>query len=141
MSMTHETFEREETVKGSSDRGFGLVFTAVFAVIGLWPLIHAHAPRWWSLAVAAAFLAVSLIRPALLAPLNRLWMRFGLLLHRVVNPIVMGLLFFLVLTPFGLALRLLGKDPLRRGFQAAAATYWIERLPPGPAPDTMKNQF
>lgn len=141
MSMTHETFEREETVKGSSDRGFGLVFAAVFAVIGLWPLIHATLPRWWSLGIAAAFLAVSLIRPALLAPLNRLWMRFGLLLHRIVNPIVMGLLFYVVLTPFGLVLRLLGKDPLRRGFDAAAATYWIQRLPPGPAPDTMKNQF
>lgn len=141
MSMTHEAFDREEPVKGSSDRGFGIVFTVVFAVIGLWPLIHGNGPRLWSLAVAFALLAVSLARPALLAPLNRLWMRFGLLLHRIVNPAVMGMLFYLVLTPFGCAMRLLGKDPLRRRFDPSAGSYWIPRSPPGPLPDTMKNQF
>ncbi len=141
MSMTHEAFDREEAVKGSSDRGFGIVFTVVFAIIGLWPLIHANGPRWWSLAIALALLAVALARPALLAPLNRVWMRFGLLLHRIVNPVVMGLLFYLVLTPFGFVLRMLGKDPLRRSFDPTARSYWIPRSPPGPLPDTMKNQF
>lgn len=141
MSMTHEAFDREEPVKGSSDRGFGYVFTVVFAIIGLWPLLHGNGLRWWSLGLAVVFLAVALVRPVLLAPLNRLWMRFGLLLHKVVNPLVMGMLFYLVLTPFGVALRLLGKDPLRRSFDPSAASYWIPRSPPGPLPDTMKNQF
>jgi hypothetical protein len=139
--MTHETFDREEAVKVSSDRSFGFVFTVVFALIGFWPLIHAHPPRWWSVGIAAAFLVVSLVRPVLLAPLNKLWLRFGLLLHKIVNPLVMGMLFYLVLTPFGFVLRRLGKDPLRRGFDAAAQSYWIVRTPPGPLPESMKNQF
>jgi len=136
-----ENFERDEPAHGSSDRSFGLVFTGVFLVIGLAPLLHDRPMRIWSLAVAAAFLAVALGRASLLAPLNRLWTRFGLLLHRVVNPIVMGVIFYLAITPFGLAMRLLGKDPLRRGFDRAAASYWIDRTPPGPAPQSMSHQF
>ncbi len=137
----HEDLRRDEEVKGSSDRSFGLVFTVVFAVIGCWPLIDAAQPRWWALALAGLFLLAALVRPALLAPLNRIWLRFGLLLHRVVNPIVMGFLFFLVVTPTGLLMRMTGKDPLRLRPDPEAKTYWIEREPPGPAPETMKNQF
>jgi hypothetical protein len=136
-----ENFERDEPAHGSSDRSFGLVFTGVFLVIGLAPLLHDRPMRIWSLAVAAAFLAVALGRASLLAPLNRLWTRFGLLLHRVVNPIVMGAIFYLAITPFGLAMRLIGKDPLRRGFDRAAASYWVDRTPPGPLPQSMSNQF
>lgn len=137
----HENLAREETVQGGSDRAFGLVFAVVFAIVAGWPLLGGGAPRWWALAVAAGFLAVALARPALLAPLNRLWTRFGLLLHRVVNPLVMGVMFFLLITPMGLVLRLLGKDPMRLRRDPAAASYWIVREPPGPAPETMKQQF
>ncbi|MDP6390627.1 MAG: SxtJ family membrane protein [Alphaproteobacteria bacterium] len=137
----HEDLARHHAVETSSDRSFGLVFAAVFAVIGLWPLVDGGAPRWWAIGVAAAVAAAAALRPAVLAPLNRLWTRFGLLLHRIVNPLVMGLLFFLVVTPTGLLMRLFGKDLLRLRRDAAAASYWIERDPPGPAPDTMKNQF
>ena len=137
----HEDLGRKDEVKGSSDRTFGLVFAVLFAVIGLWPLLGGDAVRIWSLGLAVAFLARALVAPGLLAPLNRLWMRFGLLLHKVVSPLVLGLMFYATVTPIGLIMRLLGKDPLGRGFDPAAKSYWIERDPPGPAPETMKNQF
>lgn len=85
---THEDFSRSHETKRSSDRGFGLVFAAVFAVIGLWPLIGGGALRRWALAVVAAFLAVALVAPRLLGPANRLWTRFGLLLHRLGGPVL-----------------------------------------------------
>jgi len=91
----HESFVREEDVKSSSDRSFGIVFTVVFAIIGLWPLTGGNGVRLWSLGIAGLILAAALIHPVLLAPANRLWMKFGLLLHRITNPIIMGLVFFL----------------------------------------------
>jgi hypothetical protein len=133
--------DEDEPVHGSSDRTFGLVFTAFFLLVGLAPLLHGRALRPWSVALGLAFLAVALVRPALLAPLNRLWTRFGLLLHRIVNPIVMAVMFFVALTPFAMVLRLMGKDPLRRRREPAASTYWIARTPPGPTPKSMTNQF
>ncbi len=138
---THESFDRDDAVKGSSDRGFGFVFTVVFALVGLWPLTGASGVRGWALAVALAILAVSLACPSLLAPFNWVWMRFGLLLHRIVNPLVMALVFYLAVTPTALIMRLLGKDLLNRRFDRGAKTYWIERSPVGPAPETMKQQF
>ena len=138
---THERFDRDETVRGSSDRGFGLVFAAVFAAVGLWPLTGGGEARIWSLAVALAILIVALARPRLLAPFNRAWLAFGLLLHRIVNPVVMGLIFYLAVTPTALIMRARGKDPLNRRFDPNAASYWIERDPPGPDPQTMNQQF
>jgi predicted membrane metal-binding protein len=131
-----------DIVRGSSDSGFGLVFAAVFAVVALWPVVFgASGPHWWAAGIAGLFLALALLAPRILAPLNRLWLKFGLLLHRVVNPLVMGLLFFVVLTPMGLVARALGHDFLRRRRDATADSYWLPRQPPGPAPDTMRNQF
>lgn len=135
----HEDLSRDDASRTSSDRGFGLVFAAVFVVVAGWPLLDGEAPRLWALAIAAVFLALAIAAPRLLGPLNRLWTRFGLLLSRVMNPLVLGLLFFFVVTPMGLAMRALGKDPLRRRRDPAAASYWIERRPPGPAP--MSRQF
>lgn len=137
----HESYRDRDAVKGSSNRSFGIVFSIVFAVIGLFPLIGGAAPRWWALAIAGLFLLAALAAPKLLAPLNRLWMRFGLLLHRIVNPLVMALLFFLVVTPIALLMRLFGKRPLHLKTDPDAATYWIPRDPPGPQPETMKQQF
>ena len=136
-----ESFDRDEPVRGSSDRGFGLVFTAFFLIMGLAPLLHGRGARWWSIALALLFLVVALVRPAWLAPLNWVWTRFGLLLHRIVNPIVMGLLFFLILTPVGAVMRLLGQDPLHRKFDRVATTYWVTRTKDDPKPETMVNQF
>jgi len=124
-----------------SDRGFGIVFAVVFLLIGLWPLIHLAGPRWWSLGIAAAFAVVALVRPQILHPMNRVWLAFGRLLHRVVSPLVMGAIFFLCVTPTGWIMRLLGKDVLALKRQPERSSYWIVRDPAAPAADSMKNQF
>jgi hypothetical protein len=138
---THERFRDDERVHSSSDRSFGLVFTAIFALAGLWPLFRGRPPRGWALAIALAFLGTALVKPGLLAPLNRLWLGLGLLLHAIVSPMVMGVLFFGTVTPTSWIMRILGKDPLRLRSESDAPTYWIERRPPGPKPDTMPRQF
>jgi hypothetical protein len=137
----HEDFERTDEVKSSSDRTFGLVFVVVFLIIALWPLMDGGAPRIWSLIVAGVILLLALLAPAILGPLNRLWTKFGLLLHRIVNPIVLGLMFYIAIVPVALVMRLMGKDPLQRRFDPAAETYWQRREPPGPAPKSMIDQF
>ena len=139
--QTHERFTREDGVRSSSERVFGLVFAGIFGLIGLWPLWRGAALRWWSLGLAAAFLVAALLAPRALAPLNRLWFRFGLLLHMVVNPVAMALVFFTTVTPIALIMRATGKVPLRLRLDRDAPTYWIERRPPGPMPDTMPRQF
>jgi hypothetical protein len=139
--MGHESFYRDESIQGSSNRGFGLVFAVVFALIGLWPLISSGGVRLWSLAVAAGFLIAALVLPTVLGPLNRLWLRFGLLLHRIVNPIVLGIMFFLVITPMGVVMRLFGKDLLKLRYDRSAASYWVSRTPPGPEPKSLNHQF
>ncbi len=137
----HENLRRPDAAKADSERGFGIVFAVVFAVIGLWPLLGGDPLRAWALVLAAGFLAVGIFAPKILRPLNRVWYLFGLALHKVVSPLVMGLLFFLTVTPMALILRGLGKDPLHRKFDPDATSYWIERSPPGPAPETMRQQF
>jgi hypothetical protein len=139
--MAHEDLRREEPVEGSSDRVFGLVFAGAFLVIAGWPLWRGEGPRWWALGAAAAFALVALVKPALLSRLNRLWIKFGVLLGKVISPIALGVLFYGVLTPLGTVMRLTGKDPLRLKLDPAAASYWIAREPPGPPPDSMTNQF
>ena len=139
--MGHESFDRDEAVRGPSDRNFGLVFAVVFAVIGLLPWVFGRPVRTWGIVAAALFLAVALVAPRILAPLNKLWLKLGLLLHRVVSPIVLGIMFFLVITPMGLLMKVFGKDPLRLRFDRGASTYWIAREPPGPPPDSFSDQF
>jgi Saxitoxin biosynthesis operon protein SxtJ len=139
--MGHESYHRTEEVAGSSNRSFGLVFSVVFAIIALLPLFHGGAIRLWSLGVAAAFAVLAFAAPQVLAPLNRLWFKLGLLLHTIVNPIVLGIMFYVVVTPTGLIMRLLGKDLLRLKRDPAAASYWIERTPPGPKPESLGDQF
>jgi Saxitoxin biosynthesis operon protein SxtJ len=139
--MAHESLQRVEEVQGSSNRVFGLVFAAVFLVIALAPWVLGHEIRLWSIGVSVAFAIASLAMPQILAPLNRIWTRFGLLLHHVVSPLVLGIMFFVVITPMGLLMRLLGKDPLRLRLDAKAPTYWLERNPPGPKPESLSDQF
>ena len=117
------------------------VFAVVFAVLGLWPLQSGETPVFLLIALAGAIGAVALVRPALLAPLNRLWFRFGLLLNKITSPLIMGLLFYGLMTPYAYVLRWLGKDLLRLRFDPSTESYWIERTPPGPAPKTIKRQF
>jgi Saxitoxin biosynthesis operon protein SxtJ len=137
----HERIIAQHEVRGGSDRAFGIVFASFFTVVGVLPTLRGGPIRGWSLAVAVAFLAVAVWRPALLAPFNRFWTWIGWLLHRIVNPLVMGFIFYTTITPIGLLLRLAGHDLLKLNQDRDAATYWIERRPPGPAPETMRRQF
>ena len=139
--MTHEDLSRDQQVEGSSDRSFGLVFAVVFLVIACWPLFYRELPRWWAVAIAAGFTVLAIWKPTLLAGLNRQWLKLGLLLGKIVSPIALGILFYGVVTPIGLVMRLTGKDPLRLKLDPGAASYWIPREPPGPPPDSMTNQF
>lgn len=132
---------RPTTGRTASDRSFGVVFTIFFAVVSLWPLIDGRPPRPWALACAAGFALTSALRPACLSPLNRIWTRIGLAMHRVVNPIVLTLIFWLTIVPTGLVLRLLGKRPLQLERDPACDSYWIERRPPGPARGSMRRRF
>jgi hypothetical protein len=137
---THEVFDKHHGTTPGSPRSFGWVFAGVFSVIGIWPVVHGASARPWALLVAAAFAAVALVRPSLLALPNILWFRFGLLLGRVMTPVVMGLIFFVGVVPTGLALRLFGKDPLRLKRDPNAVSHWIARRPSEP-PSSMRNQF
>lgn len=139
-NSTHETVSRDDVVT-TSDRSFGFLIAAAFvigAAIDGWRSGH----LWpWGVSIAALLLALALVRPQLLNPLNRLWLKFGLLLHRVVNPVVMALLFFGTIWPTGLVMRAMGRDLLRLKRKPDAASYWIARQPPGPLPETMRDQF
>lgn len=127
--------------KTSSNRSFGLVFSCVFALIAVWPTIQGGGLRVWAATISATFAFVAFSQPTWLAPLNRVWSNFGLLLHKVVNPVVLGLIFVLLILPTGLLLRLLGKDQLRLKRRTEVVSYWIERSPPGPSPDSLPRQF
>jgi hypothetical protein len=137
---TPDTVSHDAALRPGSDRNFGFVFAAVFGLIGLFPLLGGTSPLLWALVVSAAFLGVALVRPVLLAPLNLVWFRFGMLLHKIVSPVVMAFLFFVTITPLALLMRALGKDPLRLR-RSEAASYWIARNPPGPASGSLRDQF
>src|SRR5947199_3896812 len=124
-TSTHEAFERDEHIVVGSDRSFGLVMAGAFAVLAALNAWHAGRAWPWTAALSAVFLAAALLRPAILNPLNRLWLKFGLLLHRIVNPVIMALLFYGTVLPTGLVLRAMGKDLLRLKREPDAASYWI----------------
>jgi hypothetical protein len=124
-----------------SDRTFGLFFAALFALLGGYALWTRHAWGWIAVAVAALLAVLAFTAPNALRPANRLWFALGMLLARIVNPIVIGIMFFAVITPIGLLMRVLGKRPLSLSFDRSAATYWTERKPRGPAPESMRDQF
>jgi hypothetical protein len=134
----HGSMHNEDVV-GPSDRSFGLVFTVVFSLIGLLPLWRGAQPRWWAIGVAVVVATLALLWPRALAPANRLWLRIGLLLHKIVNPIVMGVIFYLVVTPFGFVMR-----RRHKGLTATlrpdnkAETYWLSR---NDASSPMNQQF
>ncbi len=124
-----------------SNRSFGIVFAGVFAVIALLPLFTGRPVRVWAIGLSALFLVAALAVPGLLAPLNELWARVGLLLNRIVSPVALLLVYALAVLPTGWLLRLFGKDPLHRSIDHQARSYWIERVPPGRPDGQMKKQF
>ncbi len=138
---THESFSRDEEIVAGSDRSFGFVMAGAFALVSLLNFWHAGRIWPWTAGLAALFMLAALLRPAVLNPLNRIWLKFGLLLHKVVNPVIMALLFYGTVLPTGLIARAMGKDLLRLKRDPDAASYWIVRTPAGPAPETMKDQF
>jgi hypothetical protein len=137
----HENLDRGLQHEGPSDRAFGLTFFVFFALAAVLPLIRHRPVRVWALVLSGGFLLVTVAFPRVLKPLNLLWAKIGLLLSRVTNPIVTGLMFYLFFTPSSLILRWLGKDPLRLKFDRQAASYWIPRIPPGPDSESMRHQF
>jgi nitrate reductase NapE component len=137
----HEDLSRIHAVKTSSNRAFGWVFTCAFLVVGLWPLVAHGRVRMWSLVVSGAFLVATLAAPALLALPNRLWQRVGYLLNRLVSPLVLAFLFYVVVTPMGMLMRALSKSNLKWRRGGEGSSYWIKRDPPGPKPESLNHQF
>ena len=125
-------------IKISSNRNFGLVFFIVFLIVSLWPLTYGEPIRIWLVIISMVFLILGLMNSKLLTPLNKLWFKFGMILGAIVTPIVMGLIFFLVVTPIGLIMRVMGKDLLNKKYDKKKKTYWIKRNTPI---GTMKRQF
>tara|TARA_A100001037_G_scaffold298100_1_gene321228 strand:- start:555 stop:938 length:384 start_codon:yes stop_codon:yes gene_type:complete len=126
-----------DDIKISSNKSFGIVFFIFFILIALYPLLNGQEIRLWALIISAVFLILGLLKSKLLTPLNKLWFRFGMLLGKIISPIIMGFIFFLVVTPIGLIMRLLGKDVLNLKYNKERS-YWIEK--DGPK-SKMKNQF
>lgn len=137
----HELRRAGEPAAGSSDCSFGLVFAGFFALLTL--LNWWRAEHSWPiyLAIAAVFFVAGLLRPSLLRWPNRAWSQLGSVLGAIVVPIVMALLFFLVVTPIGLLMRLVGKETLRLHGSRPSDSYWIVREPPGPTGESMSEQF
>jgi predicted membrane metal-binding protein len=131
----------QSQMSGGSNRSFGLLFAAVCVVAAFWPAVHGKPLRLWTLPFGAAFLIVALVKPAWLAPLNRLWTALGALLNRVVSPIVTAIVYLLVVTPMAIVMRSRGTDLLRLKTDPEASTYWIYRDPPGPPAESMVNQY
>ena len=129
---------KNSKIKISSNRSFGIVFFFVFLIISLWPLLNGNPLRVWSIFVAIIFLILGLINSNFLTPLNKLWFKFGKLLGFIVAPIVMGVIFFLVITPTGFFMKMLGKDLLNKKYNNKIKSYWINREK---SKSTMKQQF
>ena len=121
----------------SSNKSFGIVFFIVFILIALYPLLNDESIRLWSLLVSLIFLIIGLLNSKILNPLNNLWYKFGLLLNKVISPLIMGIIFFLIVTPIGILMRILKKGLLNLKYNNKK-TYWIEKKGPK---SSMKNQF
>ena len=128
----------ESKIKIGSNRNFGLVFFFVFLIVGLLPLLKEEPFRIWSIVIAIIFLILGLMNSKLLTPLNKLWFKFGLFLGSIVSPIVMGIVFFLVITPTGFVMKIMGKDLLNKKKDNDKKSYWINR---SKTKSSMKQQF
>ena len=125
-------------IKISSNRNFGLVFFIIFVIVSLWPLTYEGPIRIWTVIISLVFLILGLMNSKLLTPLNKLWFKFGMILGAIVVPVVMGVVFFLVVTPIGLVMKIMGRDLLNKKYDKKKRTYWIKR---DTSIGTMKRQF
>ena len=126
-----------DDVKIGSNRSFGIVFFVFFLLVAIYPLINNGELRLWSLIISIIFLLLGLVNSKILNTLNKLWFKFGIFLGKIISPIIMGIIFFLVVTPIGLLMKLLGKDVLNLKYNVNKS-YWIEKNGPK---SKMKNQF
>lgn len=129
---------KKKEIKISSNKSFGIVFFVIFLVVALWPLINEGEIRIWSIVISIIFLFLGLINSKILTPLNKLWFRFGILLGNVFSPIVMGIIYFGIITPIGILMKLIGKDILNLKQNKKSSTYWIKKEK---VLSNMKNQF
>tara|TARA_B100001765_G_C19298448_1_gene247613 strand:- start:89 stop:484 length:396 start_codon:yes stop_codon:yes gene_type:complete len=125
-------------IKISSNRNFGLVFFAVFLIVSIWPLMDENSIRIWSIIISIIFLILGLLNSKILSPLNRLWFKFGMFLGSIIAPIVMAVVFFIVVTPIGLFMKIMNKDLLNKKYDKKKISYWIKYNKPN---STMKKQF
>ena len=129
--------KKSEDIKIGSNRSFGIVFFVVFLIISLYPLTHGVEIRLWSLIISLIFLTLGLLNSKILSPLNKIWFKFGIILGKIISPVIMGIIFFLVVTPTGLIMRILRKDILNLKYNQNKS-YWIKKEGPK---SKMKNQF
>tara|TARA_Y100000816_G_scaffold282415_1_gene258096 strand:- start:545 stop:928 length:384 start_codon:yes stop_codon:yes gene_type:complete len=126
-----------DEIKINSNRSFGIVFFVVFLLIAFYPLLQGHDLRIWSLIVSLIFLILGLLNSKILTPLNKMWFKLGLFLGKIISPLIMGIIFFIVVTPIGIIMRLFNKDLLNLKYNKEKS-YWIKRVGPK---SKMKNQF
>ena len=126
-----------DKIKLPSNRNFGLVFFIIFFIIGLWPILNQNEFRYWAFFISLIFLILAILNSKILTPLNKIWLYFGIALGKLVSPIVMGFIFFLVVTPIGIIMRLLGKDILNLK-KKSKGSYWINKVK---NKTNMKKQF
>jgi len=138
---THETVVREEDIEPGSDRSFGLIVGGILSAIGLYQFFAGSTLYLWFLSPGAMLVLLGLVLPSLLHPLNIAWMKLGLLLGRIVTPVVMFLVYLISVVPIGLLLRMFGKDLLSLKQGDDKQSYWLDRTPPGPTPESLKDQF
>mgnify|MGYP001490130186 FL=1 len=129
---------KQEEIKISSNKSFGIVFFVIFIVIALWPLMKGGDLKIWSIIIAIIFLFLGLINSKILTPLNKLWFRFGVLLGKIVAPIVMGIIYFVLVTPIGVIMKIFKKDILNLKIDKNKKTYWLKK---DENKQNMKNQF
>ncbi len=129
---------KQKEIKISSNKSFGLVFFVIFIIIALWPLLNDGNIRIWSIIVSIIFLILGLLNSKILTPFNKLWMRLGALLGIIVSPIVMGVVYFGIITPIGLIMKLFGKDVLNLKLDKNKKSYWTLKKK---IPSKMKDQF
>jgi len=129
---------KQQEIKIGTNKSFGFVFFIIFLVVALWPLLNDGNIRIWSVILSLAFLILGFLNSKILTPLNKLWIRFGILLGTIVSPLVMGIVYFGVVTPIGILMRLLGKDILNLKIDKKKNTYWLAK---GKIKSKMKNQF
>ncbi len=137
----HESPNSPEEIKVGSEKSFGVVFAIFFTILGGVTSYAGGGGAYYFFGIAVVFLVLAFFAPAVLRPFNIIWFKFGLLLHKIVSPLIMGLLFYLTVTPIALIMRVLNKDTLRLRFEHGAESYWIEREPPGPEPESLTKQF